>query len=169
MESPEAQVQEQHQSVLTLRDLTTQKEFSRLPMERAVSMTPTGLYDYRRVSLADVFPDLEGVNLYYWWFMRVGCCAHQIVRGSDRLKDCDRCRDNHGYVCPVCLGAAWVIHPYKPCPGCTTESVGARGELVSRYDAEKERRGVEMWIARHFPMGVPLDPSYEDVMRMDRY
>lgn len=152
----------------------TPKHFRPLTNPRASTELPTGVYEYKRVELRSLFPVLGKIPLSVYYRLRIACCAHMLIRGGDRLENCEVCHYNQGYVCPVCLGATWVAAPdnYESevrCMTCCYDRLDDKGKLVSQYDQERERVAVGNWLTSRFPYGVPAQPTEADLRRMDGF
>ncbi len=129
------------------------EDFARQKTGDGLTRIPTGVHDFRRVRLSTLFAQLEGITLGVWYRVpRIRCCAFLYLDPMGNLQECDRCH-NRGYVCPTCKGARMVkVYPDGPirpqlacCPSCTWDCV---------YKPERERRAVEIWLARNYPDGV---------------
>ena len=149
----------------------TPKDFKKLVEPHASEIIPTGVWNYQRVSLVTLLPQLGQIKLSTYYHLRIACCAYLQVEG-ERLRNCGRCHDNHGYVCPICLGSTWTDDrgdDYKQvrCPGCCFEFIGEKGKIESKYDPERELLCVQRWLAKRFPYGVPHEPTEDDLRLMD--
>jgi hypothetical protein len=145
--------------------LTTPKDFYMLPQGTALTRQPSGVYEYQRVLLARLLPGLGNLDLWHYYYLRIACCGTLLVKGPTRLRDCERCHDNRGYVCPRCLGATFTRYSHDngasrlPCTGCRVESIDEKGKLVTHYSAVKELETVRHWLMRRFPMGVSISTA----------
>ena len=134
---------------------------------------PTGVWNYKRIPLRLLFPELGAIPLGIYYKLRIACCGYLIVEGEDRMRNCHQCRNNHGWVCPDCLGARWLsTYPDPPwmvrCLSCCYETVDAKGKIIGVYDEERERASVKRWLVHRFPYGVPGMPTEQDLVLMDR-
>ena len=153
--------------VLSRIGTVTPKHFKMVPMQDAGELLPTGVIDYKRMELRKILPQLGDISLATYYYLRIACCAHMMVAGADKLEDCEVCRGNRGYVCPFCLGAGWMRSPYRQCLHCCIERIGEKNKIVTEYDPERELNSVKWWLARHFPFGVPKNPTQEELQVMD--
>ena len=146
----------------------TPKHFRMAQAPRSLGMQPTGVWDYHRIDLDLLFPQLRGVSLYTYYRLRIACCGHLVVTGEDTIRNCDVCDHNKGFVCPYCLGARHLDDEMtrRPCPLCTVPTIRDKIQ-VNVYDEEAELRACQAWFAHNLPFGVPTEPTPQDLLRMD--
>jgi hypothetical protein len=135
---------------------------------------PSGVWDYHRVPLRTVLPELGDINLTVYYMLRIACCAHLVVTGADKLQDCEVC-ENRGWVCPRCLGARWLSADgfdksnMIRCPDCVYERVDEKGKIYGTFDPDRALQSARRWLVKRFPYGVPTDPTPADLALMDSY
>lgn len=140
--------------------------------EDAWKQRPTGVWNYERVELNTLMPLLGDIPLAVYWQLRIACCGRLLVRGEATLLDCGSCYENLGFVCPSCrAGRGWlsggaVQYGLRYCPTCTYDYVDDHKHLHRVQDAERILSACNRWLTRHFPYGVPSEPTPAELAEM---
>lgn len=156
--------------------IVTPKDFIKLSDPAPTETMPTGVWDWERIELRHILPQLGAIPLALYYHLRIACCAHMIVTGANKLQRCDRCRNNCGFVCPYCLGVGWLDtfaldlpsgNNMTRCTHCKNITLDERGKEVGVYDPIKELQACRAWLVNRFPFGVPGLPTATDLALMD--
>lgn len=150
----------------------TPKDFS-AAIGKYADELPTGVWDYQRVELHTLFPQLGRITLRTYYLLRIACCGRMLVKGADKLEDCYLCKHNCGFVCPMCLGKRWLTtgeigyNALTACNVCCYSYVDDKQKVRTEHDPMRELIACQNWLAKRFPMGVPQQPTERERAIMD--
>lgn len=156
--------------------VATPKDFPIMLDPESTETLPTGVWDWERIELRNLMPQLGAIPLAVYYHLRIACCARMIVTGADKLQRCGRCRNNCGFVCPACLGSGWIDtyalelpsgNNMTRCTLCKNITLDEKGKEVGEYDPVKELQACRAWLVKRFPFGVPAVPTQADLALMD--